>query len=345
MCRGGRDSERDGGPGEKRERENGFSARERAHRGHALLSHISIPSLSLSLSQGTPLSDARVVFFGAGSSAVGVAATIVAAIAAETGEDPADVRRRVWMVDSKGLISADRPGGLAALPEHKRDWARPAGEGFAGDATDLCSIIRTVRPHSLVGLSATGGAWGEEVVRTLCECTPAPAASSAGGPGPLIFPLSNPTSAAEVTAENAISWSGGECLFASGSPFPPVTHPKTGANLRIGQANNVFVFPGIGMGAVMAKARMVSDSMLLAATRACAGCVSADDRAAGALYPPLSDLRAVSLAVATAVATAAWDEGLAGADRPEDVEAYLRARRWSPDDEDAESDEDEDGEE
>ena len=292
--------------------------------------------------QGTPLADARVIFFGAGSSAVGVAATIAAAFAAQTGEDPASVRSRVWMVDSKGLIHAGRPGGLAALPEHKRLWARPDGEAFGGDRGDLVSIIRTVRPHALVGLSATGGAWGEAVVKALCECTPPPASTASGGPGPLIFPLSNPTSAAEVTAADAIAWSGGGCLFASGSPFPPVVHPATGAPLRIGQANNVFVFPGIGFGAVMAKARMVSDGMLMAATRACAACVSPEELKAGALYPRLSDLRAVSLEVAAAVATAAWEEGLAGADRPADVKAYLRARQWSPTDDDDTEDEGED---
>lgn len=277
--------------------------------------------------QGTDLRDARLVFFGAGSSAVGVADTICAAVAAETGEEHASVRTRmVWMCDSKGLITADRGDKLA---EHKRPWARPPGEVEPGSLPDLPAIIRAVRPHALVGLSATGGAWGRDVIEAVCEAAPPPAAASAGGPGPLIFPLSNPTSNAEVSCADAVAWSGGHCLFAAGSPFPPAIAPD-GRTIVPGQGNNAFIFPGVGFGAVMAKSARVSDGMLLAAARAVAAAVPPADLAAGTLYPQIRDLRSVSLRVAAAVANASWDEGLAGVDRPADVEAYLAARMWSP---------------
>ena len=355
--------------------------------------------------QGTPAADARIVFYGAGSSAVGVAETIAAAVAADAGIPVAQARTAIWMVDSKGLITTTRGDALAphkvafartdGAPDMKQArgrggwggcvWGR-AGGGLARanpntrrsrrsidtnrtHAYHLIAVARDNRPRAPprpdrpVGCwwrVQRGERWGEVVVGawghlahaanlldralarmyvalpTLQPKNPTKKTSQADivelckhHPRPLVFPLSNPTSCAEVTAEDAVKWSGGAALFASGSPFPDVK--IDGKAVRMGQANNVFVFPGVGFGSVMAKASAVSDGMLLAAARAVAASVPAADVAAGTLYPPISDLRRVSLAVSTAVAEAAWGEGLAAAARPPDVRSYIAARMWWPD--------------
>jgi len=188
--------------------------------------------------QGTPAAEARVVFYGAGSSAVGVAETIAAAVASAdpTGKTTIEAaRERIFMVDSKGLITTTRGD---TLPSHKVPFARRDG---SPDMKDLVEIVAHVKPHALIGLSGQGGAFTEPVLKELARHQERP----------LVFPLSNPTSCAEVTAEDAYEWTSGRAVFASGSPFAPVE--RNGVTHRPGQANNVFVFPGLGFGAVMAK--------------------------------------------------------------------------------------------
>lgn len=182
--------------------------------------------------QGTPPAQARVVFFGAGSSAVGVAEALAAYLEHEAGVDREEARKCIFLVDSKGLVTTTRGD---ELPEHKRIFARRPEEDAQdfGHLQGLKEIIAAVKPHALIGLSAAGPSWGEDVIQELCsspcEC-------------PMVFPLSNPTEKAEITLEDAVKWSGGRCIFASGSPFDPVTYE--GQEIVPGQANNVFIFPG-----------------------------------------------------------------------------------------------------
>ncbi|KAK2079325.1 hypothetical protein QBZ16_003016 [Prototheca wickerhamii] len=209
--------------------------------------------------QGTDLRDARVVFYGAGSSAVGVAKSIVTFMQQRAGISEEEAKRGIYMVDSKGLITNSRGD---ALPEHKRAMAR---SDDVPNLKDLREII------------------DYPVIRALCRhCA-----------SPLVFPLSNPTSNAEISAEDAYEWSDGRCIFAAGSPFKPVEYEGTW--FTPGQANNVFVFPGIGFGATMAKARLVNDEMFVAAADGLAKAVSDAQLAKKQLYPAISNLRAVSL--------------------------------------------------
>ena len=175
---------------------------------------------------------------------------------------------------------------LAAAGQHHK--APYAHEHEA--ARDLLGVIRSVRPTGLIGVSAQPGAFSEEVVRAMCELNARP----------LIFPLSNPTSQAECTAEQAFRWSGGRVLFASGSPFPPVT--VDGREYVPGQGNNAYIFPGVGLGVVACGARHVTDDMFRVAARTLAGLVTAEDLGKGCLFPALDKIREVSVAIAVAVA-------------------------------------------
>ena len=169
------------------------------------------------------------------------------------------------------------------------------GSGIASD--DLTAIVRAVRPSVLVGTTATAGTFGESAIRAM----------AAGVPRPVIMPLSNPTSKAEATPADIFDWTDGRALVATGSPFRPVDHG--GVRHEVGQANNVFVFPGLGLGTIVAESRQVSDGMLLRAAHTLANHVSEERLAAGALYPPIHDLRRVSRAIAIEVAREAVQRG------------------------------------
>jgi malic enzyme len=220
------------------------------------------------------------------------------------------------MVDSKGLITEDRGDDL---PSHKRLFARPAGDGNLSGLRDLQDIIATVKPHALIGLSAAGPSWNRETIEEMCEhCD-----------RPLVFPLSNPTDKAEITAEDALHWSQGKCVFAAGSPFDPVEYQ--GRTIVPGQANNVFIFPGVGFGAVMGKSSEVTDGMFTAAAKALSGCVSEERLNEGRLYPPMSELRQVAERVAAAVAAKSWEEGVSKLEEePRDWLVYVRKAMWDP---------------
>jgi malate dehydrogenase (oxaloacetate-decarboxylating)(NADP+) len=155
---------------------------------------------------------------------------------------------------------------------------------------DLLSVVKSIKPTCLIGVSAQPGAFSEEIVRLMCELNPRP----------ILFPLSNPTSQAECTAEQAFRWSAGKVLFASGSPFPPVT--VDGREYVPGQGNNAYIFPGVGLGVVVSGARHVTEEMFLVAARTLAGLVTAEDLGKGCLFPSLEGIRGVSVAIAVAVA-------------------------------------------
>jgi len=267
---------------------------------------------------GGELADQRVLLCGAGASAQGIARLYAAALADE-GLDLSAARKRIWMVDRKGLVLEDRAG----LEGFKRSFARPRGElssSSAGDdgEIDLLEAVSAVRPTMLIGTSATPGLFSEDVVRTMAEHVERP----------VIFPLSNPTSKAECTPVDALRWTAGRALVATGSPFEPVE--VQGRRFRTGQCNNSFVFPGVGLGAWVGGVRRITDGMFLDAARTLAGMASEDDLDAGSLYPVLGRIREISLAIGCAVIARAVDEGHASAALTADLESRVRRSMWFP---------------
>jgi len=196
--------------------------------------------------------------------------------------------------------------------DHNRPYAHDHQPMTFLDAIDA------IRPEVLIGATGAPGTFTQPVIERM----------SAIHPRPAIFALSNPTSKAECTAEQAYAWSGGRAIFASGSPFGSVTYG--GRTLRPGQGNNAYVFPGIGLGAVACRARTLPDELFLEAARTLARMVRPEDLDTGALYPPLSEIRRISLAIATSVATRAYDMGLARARRPRNIQRHIAALMYEP---------------
>ncbi len=254
------------------------------------------------------LSQQRLLFLGAGEAATGIAELAVAAMVAD-GVDEAQARRCCWLFDSKGLVVAGR-GDLAA---HKQPFAH-AHEPL----TDFAAAVRALKPTGLIGVAATAGGFTKEVVEEMTRLNERP----------IVFALSNPTSKAECTAEQAYAWSGGRALFASGSPFDPVTFE--GKTFVPRQGNNSYIFPGVGLGTIAVQARRVTDEMFLASARALADQVTPQDLAQGSLYPPLRSVREVSVDIAAAVAEVAYAQGHAGIERPADLAAHMRAAMYEP---------------
>ena len=267
---------------------------------------------------GSALGDQRLLLAGAGASAQGIARLVTAALVDE-GFGEEEARRRVWMVDRGGLVVDRRPG----LEPFKRAFARPGDEtaGWAvrdRDSISLAEAVEHVHPTVLIGTSATSGLFTEEIVRSL----------AAGVERPVVLPLSNPTSKAECTPADALRWTNGKALVATGSPFDPV--PFDGRRVRIGQCNNSYVFPGVGLGAWAGRARRVTDGMFLAAARALAALPSSEDLAEGALFPPLTRIRETSHAVACAVIRRAVEEGHAEPELMKGLEDRVREAMWFP---------------
>jgi malate dehydrogenase (oxaloacetate-decarboxylating)(NADP+) len=255
-----------------------------------------------------PLAEQRVLFFGAGSAAIGIADLLVGALRSE-GLSEAEARRRCWLFDSKGLVVRDRTN----LEAHKLAYAH----AHAPLAT-LVDTIHALRPTALLGLSTKGGAFSAPVLEAMAQLNQRP----------VIFALSNPTAKSECTAEEAYLHTGGRAVFASGSPFDPVVYQ--GRRHVPGQGNNAYIFPGLGLGALVARSRRITDPMFHAAARALAAWVSDSALEEGLLYPPIERIRGVSELIAVAVAEVAWRDGLAGAPRPGDPLAAVRALMWDP---------------
>ena len=252
---------------------------------------------------GVRLTDQRLLFFGAGEAGIGMAELVAAAMARQ-GLSEGEARRRCWLFDSKGLVVSRR----ADLPEHKRRFAQdhaPIG--------DLLSAVEAGRPTVLVGASGQAGAFTAPVLVAMARLSDRP----------VIFALSNPTSKAECTAEDAYRATGGRAILATGSPFAPVT--LEGRTYASGQANNSFVFPGLGLGVLASGSSRVTDEMFFAAARALADQVGPEDLAAGRIFPPTSRMRDVAAAVATVVARTAYAEDFATRTQPPDIAAHVRA--------------------
>lgn len=263
--------------------------------------------------QGINFSEARIVFFGAGSSAVGVA-SMIAGLLMQEGQLEADIAKsKIYLVDSKGIITDHRGD---KLPVHKSRFAH--GEECP-NLRSLRDIIEYVKPHALFGLSGNGPSFKQEDVEEMCKYVETP----------IIFPLSNPTSKAEITAEQAVHWSEGKCIFAAGSPFDPVEY--NGTTIRPGQSNNALIFPGLGFGVASVGCTHIPDELFLTAAKALADTVSKEELASGQLYPFIENIRDVSLEVATATAEAAYEIGIATKyPKPGSMRQFLQERRFEP---------------
>ncbi len=267
-----------------------------------------------------PLTDHRFVVHGTGAGGGGIIHVILAGLM-NAGLSAVDAKARVVGLDSRGLVRADRPGlelykqAFAADPQLTTDW-QVADQG----RIMLQEVVANFRPTVLIGTSGQCGCFDEPLIREMARHVERPA----------IFALSNPTSRTEVTPADALAWSNGSALIATGSPFDPVEFG--GRSHRIGQGNNVFCFPGIGLGVIVSGARGVTDAMLLAAAHAVADQVPRSDLAKGWFYPEMHNLRSVSRAVAQAVAAAAVAEGSAGDMMPDPAEITRRidAQMWQP---------------
>ena len=293
--------------------------------------------LAATRATGVPLTGHRIVIFGMGTAGAGIADQLTAAMVAE-GVPEAEARRRFWAVDRQGLLTRDMTAlsdlqrRYARDPAEVADWRRdgclgkhavpgeravpgghmrPGGPGVA-DGLGLAEVVVRVHPTVLIGTSTRAGAFTEAVVRDM----------AAHAERPVILPMSNPTALSEAAPADLIRWTSGRALVATGSPFGAVDHG--GIRYEIGQANNALIFPGLGLGVIAARARRVTDGMLLAAARAVAGLVDISTPGAP-LLPRVADLRETSVAVAAAVAGAAEAEGVASAPLDADLAGQVRA--------------------
>ncbi len=257
---------------------------------------------------GGKLADQKVLFLGAGEAATGIADLVVSAMMAE-GASEADALKRTWLVDSRGLVVKSRAG----LTDHKLRYAHdhaPIG--------DFLTALQTLKPTAIIGVAAVGGAFTPEVLQAM----------TAINERPIVFALSNPTSKAECSAEEAYRHTGGRALFACGSPYDPVK--LDGRTFVPRQGNNSYIFPGVGLGAIASGSRLVTDEMFMAAARTLAYLVNKDDIEQGSLYPALPRIREVSAHIAVAVAEVAYKRGLATVPAPNDLMAFVQSQMYDP---------------
>ena len=257
---------------------------------------------------GGKLAEQRVLFLGAGEAATGIADLVVSAMIAE-GLSEAESLRRTWLVDSRGLVVKNRAG----LTDHKLRYAHdhaPVG--------DFLTAIQMLKPTAIIGVAAVGGAFTPEVLKTMAEINDRP----------IVFALSNPTSKAECSAEEAYRHTGGRALFACGSPYDPVR--LDGKTFVPRQGNNSYIFPGVGLGATAIGSRLVTDEMFMAAAHTLAYLVNLDDIEQGSLYPALPRIREVSAHIAVAVAEVAYKHGLATLPRPNNMMAFIESQMYDP---------------
>jgi malic enzyme len=273
---------------------------------------------------GTDWAGQRVVLAGAGAAGTGIAHLLALAMR-RAGIPEESVRRALVLVDSKGLVHDTR----REVDDDKRDLAFPAraareaglnlGSHGREEIPSLLEVVTALRPTILIGTTGHAGQFSEAIVRAMASTTE----------HPIILPLSNPTANTEALPADILAWSGGRALVATGSPFPRVT-TGDGFDHEIGQANNVFIFPGVGLGAIVSETREVTDAMFLIAATTLAERVSAERLGAGALYPVVGDLRPVSRAIAVGVATEAIRAGLSPLPAETDVESLVDGAMWWP---------------
>jgi malate dehydrogenase (oxaloacetate-decarboxylating)(NADP+) len=257
---------------------------------------------------GGKLSEQRLLFLGAGEAGIGTADAFVAALV-EEGIPVEQARAQCWFVDTQGLLTSQRE----TIADHKQRYARDLPP-----VEDFLDAVKTLRPTVILGLSGQPGSFPKEVIEAMAEINK----------HPVIFALSNPTSKAECTAEEAYRWSKGRAIFASGSPFDAV---KFGNKTHVpGQGNNVYIFPGVGLGALVSGSRRVTDEMFLAASHSLAKLVTESDLAMGCVYPSLKRIRDVSALIAYEVAKIAYAQGLTDNEEPEDLMAEIYKAMYKP---------------
>lgn len=254
------------------------------------------------------LSDHKFLFLGAGEAGIGIGDLIVAALM-EQGMSAADARAKCWFVDSKGLVVKSR----ADLAHHKLPYAHEHAP-----LTDFGAAVQALKPTAIIGVSGMPHTFTQPIVEWMARLNE----------HPIVFALSNPTSKSECTAQEAYTWTNGRAIFASGSPFKPVT-----LNEQIflpGQANNSYIFPGVGLGLIASEAKRVTDEMFFVAAKTLASLATDNDLAQGRIFPPLARIREVSLAIAIAVAEVAYTRGLTELPRPKDLAAHIKQQMYEP---------------
>lgn len=267
---------------------------------------------------GGELSDQRIVIHGAGAAGLGIARQIKAALA-EMGLSAEEIHQRLAVLDSRGLLVDDQP--LSDAYKTELAWEAALAEQY--DLIDplhrqLEDVVAKYKPTVLIGTSGQAGAFTENIAKTMLSVTERP----------IILPFSNPTDRAEATPTDLLHWTDGKALVAAGSPFEPVNY--AGRVYKIGQGNNVFIFPGLGLGALLANSSVVTDEMVSAGSQAVANTMTEQELADGMLYPEISRLREVTKHVAHAVACKAIEDGFANVSQ-EAIESALDNDLWQPD--------------
>nr|XP_036578508.1 nad-dependent malic enzyme [Colletotrichum truncatum]KAF6785803.1 nad-dependent malic enzyme [Colletotrichum truncatum] len=268
------------------------------------------------------LSDLRLVIFGAGSAGVGIADQVADAIATEAGISKEDAAKQIWLIDKPGLLTTE-----SELSSAQKGFARDAAE-WKDKSGDLLSVVKNVKPNVLIGTSTKPKAFTEEIVKAMAE----------GVERPIILPLSNPTRLHEAVPEDIYKWTEGKALVATGSPFKPVKGPwgpdGKEIEIEVAECNNSVVFPGIGLGSVLSRARLVTDKMLVAAVEGVASLSPALKDQTAPLLPGVDVVRDVSVRVARNVIKAAVEEGVATEDGiPDDdneLDEWIREQMWTP---------------
>ena len=257
---------------------------------------------------GGELTEQKLLFLGAGEAGIGIADVFVAALK-EEGIPEEEARKHCWFVDSKGLLVAGRDN----IAAHKQPYAHDHEY-----IPDLLGAVNALKPTAILGLSGQPSTFTQDVVESMARINARP----------IIFALSNPTSQAECTAEQAYTWSDGRAVFASGSPFDPV---KLGNQVFVsGQGNNAYIFPGVGLGVIVSQSRVVTDEMFLAAAHSLANQVTVADLERGRVYPALSLIRQVSAFIARDVAKMVYENGFTDREEPDDILADIHENMYQP---------------
>ncbi|KAL6972756.1 malate dehydrogenase (oxaloacetate-decarboxylating) (NADP(+)) [Sarracenia purpurea var. burkii] len=260
---------------------------------------------------GGTLAEHTFLFLGAGEAGTGIAELIAMEMSKQTEVPVEESRKKIWLVDSKGLIVSSR---MKSLQHFKKPWAHEHEP-----VKNLVDAVKAIKPTVLIGSSGAGRTFTKEVIEAMASLNEKP----------VILALSNPTSQSECTAEEAYTWSQGRAIFASGSPFGPIEYE--GKVYLSGQANNAYIFPGLGLGLIISGAIRVHDDMLLAASEALAAEVKPEILNKGLIYPPFTNIRKISAHIAAKVAAKAYELGLATRlPQPEDLIAYAESCMYSP---------------
>jgi malic enzyme len=267
---------------------------------------------------GIPLKDQRVVLLGAGAAGIGIA-RLLRDTFRRAGMKGEDLTLATASLDSHGLVVDDEE----IRDAHKRDFAWPAALAAKmglpkGAPRDLLAVVKAVKPTVLIGTSGEPGTFTEEIVREMGRHVERP----------VIFPMSNPTSKSEAKPVDIVAWTDGRALIATGSPFDPV--PFGGRMITIGQGNNVFIFPGVGLGTLLSEAKEVTDGMFAVAAQRLADEVKASDLASGSLFPSAHEIRRVSARIAGAVIAEARDSGVGRPIPDEEIPALVASAVWNP---------------